>query len=304
MLASDEPFDENGQPNPVVAAMLPTLSPGTLNFEYAEPTVTAWKTGMRWQQDFGSHAHLADLAMTVRSMSVARGRGAEIFGRAASMGEQIAIAATAAADAQRWIEHQEPGARQSIAVRALCDLSVHNALSASHGLINISARVVNLQGASGWSPRDPEKNAYWKGALLAPFERGSWIGLSKDNARDHRRDAAALELPAVSRLAGIVNELVDDPRWRERIPDRNEDFHGWRAQSIDGGVPRENPWSFDEASASIGINGHVMGHQPPDPGQVVKETQAIVAAVTEALDAWHDALPAALKALDLPVIEW
>lgn len=34
-----------------------------------------------------------------------------------------------------------------------------------------------------------------------------------------------------------------------------EDFHGWRAQSIDGGVPRENQWSVDETSASIGISG-------------------------------------------------
>lgn len=50
--------------------------------------------------------------------------------------------------------------------------------------------------------------------------------------------------------------------------------------------------------------GHVIGHQSPDPGQVTEETQAIVAAVTKALDAWHDALPAALEALDLPILEW
>jgi hypothetical protein len=60
--------------------------------------------------------------------------------------------------------------------------------------------------------------------------------------------------------------------------------------SIDGGVPRENPWTVDETSASMGFDGHVTGHQPPVPTQVAAETQAIVAAVTEALDARHDAL--------------
>lgn len=304
MLSTDEPFDENGEPNPVIAAILPTLSPATLDLEYAEPTVTAWKTGMRWQEHFGSYAHLADLAMASHSRSVARGRGAEIFGRAASMGEQLAVAATAAADAQRWSEHQQPGARQSMAVRALCDLSIHNALSTSHGLINISARVVNLQGPTGWEPKEPGKNAYLIGALLPPFARGPWIALTKDNARDHRRDAGTTELPALIELAEVVNTLVDDSRWRERIPERNEDFHGWRAQSVDGGVPRENPWTINATSASIGIDGHVMGHQPPDPARVVQETQAIIAAVTERLDAWHNALPAALNALDLPVVEW
>lgn len=198
------------------------------------------ETALAWQAN-GNDADFAEMSAVVNRADP--GRMYIIIGRIASAGEQLGLAGIAYRDARAWLEKGGTGDAVRIRARALAEVVSYFALSAAHGVANVTARLLALELRSRAILASLEKQS----GGFAPFDPkdAGWLPM---NARTVASLEAAVvhHQPTVTRLVALLRSLVDDVDWSRLVERRHIDFHRWRPQSIEGGVAKNSPWREDE----------------------------------------------------------
>jgi hypothetical protein len=142
---SDEKLPAGDDTARVTAVVLRTLFPGVSPGPMVKPYPLAVATAIEWQ-NAGASATFSELYGTLAGAP--QGRTSELVGRIASAGEQLGLAWTAEQDARRWLE---PGQRRGgwdVAARSLAEVTGYYAMSAGHGLANVTVRTLLLHADS------------------------------------------------------------------------------------------------------------------------------------------------------------
>jgi hypothetical protein len=290
-MTSDDVNSDDRDPRRIVAVGLSTLFPDA---EVMEPTPAE---GLRmavaqdWQAE-GAHAQFAEIpGMTTGQPP---GRMTELFARIASSGEQLMLAGTCLRDARRWDSKPEPDLARGVASRGLAEMANYFALSAAHGIANVSLRLLLLDAGA----RAELERRFPRGGGFVPFteEPQAWVAFKVQTAT--ALETTAAPLPQVVRdLISQVVQLAQDDRWAVLMNRRAIDFHRLRPQSVQGGVALGNPWtpsSHGQRSMEI---GEFSGHQPPDAATLVAESNNAVDALTHSAEQWMRLFPDAINAL-------
>lgn len=194
------------------------------------------ETALRWQA-LGNDADFAEMLSVVNRAEP--DRMYVIVGRVASAGEQLGLAGLAFRDARAWLEKAASGHVVRIPARALTEVVSYFALSAAHGIANVTARLLALELRSRAILTSREKQS----GGLTPFhpKDAGWLPI---NARtvSSLEAAAVHHQPAVTELVALLRNLVDADDWSNLVKRRHTDFHRWRPQSVEGGVATSSPW--------------------------------------------------------------
>jgi len=233
---------------------------------------------MDWQK-LGAGASFHEL-LALKS-GVVRNRIYELVGRVASAGEQLGLAWTCEQEARRWISTRKLGDVQwQIASRALAEMTGYYALSAAHGLLNVTLRGLLLAPPAAAMIN----KKYDRAGGFEPFtsNRDAWLPISAGPVGMLREAAKAAGKPSAEQLVASVADLVKDARWTALTARRHVDFHRWRPQSISGGVPVTSPWQEQEGGWLLTINP-TNSNLPPDAEGLVEEASAGLMALAEAM---------------------
>ena len=258
---------------------------------------------MDWQTR-GTQASFIEMHTITRG--AAQGRGFELIGRVAAAGEQLGLAGTALLEAKRWLEADRKVERGAdMAMRALAEMTGYYAMSAGHGLINVTLRSLLLSPVCTAEIANTQPKRYRRAGGFPPFSTSpdAWLFFNPKEIQYLQPAVTAAKDPSVNQWFDILPQLITDPRWEALTVRRHEDFHRWRPQSISGGVEPKNPWTTEPGGASslqIGVKGQ---YKPLDPAGLVTEAEAGLQALNEAMDAWMTAWPTALKGLGCPIFK-
>lgn len=189
--------------------------------------------------------------------------------------------------------------RRNIAGRAFAEASGLWAVSAGHAVVNVVARIVRIHGkAAGLDAK-----LRWTG-LPTPFDPGRLANLSLNPETVNYILAAARQTGEVA-LADLVeplDDLVKSAAWAALVARRDAGYHRLRPQSIEGGVPSENPWAPDQAAGTLTLSVSTFSdYVPPLLEEVVGETHAGYEVLSSAMRDVHDRLPEALRAGGVPI---
>jgi hypothetical protein len=257
--------DETGE---VSALVLPTLSSGVDPGPWPQPRPPTVETALEWQNT-GVHATWSELHGATHGLT--KGRLSELIGRIAAAGEQLGLAWTCEQDMRRWLDPSAPkGHRFSVSARALAEITGYYAISAGHGLANVTLRTLLVHPLAA-AVIDNKDNKRAEG--FEPFSniRFAWVPLNQPVAELLQKAAEVVDKPTVRRLADRVLDLTKDPRWVALSNRRDVDFHRWRPQSVAGGVATSNPWEqAADGSSKLTMYG-TSQHQPPDAGRLIQE---------------------------------
>ncbi|WP_127794353.1 hypothetical protein [Agromyces sp. LHK192] len=238
-------------------------------------------TALQWQAH-GNDADFAEMSAVVSR--VEPGRMYVIIGRIASAGEQLALAGLAYRDARAWLTNGAAGDTARVPARALAEVVSYFALSAAHGLANVTARLLALELRSRAILTSREKQS----GGFAPFDPrdAGWLPI---NARtvDSLEAAAVHHQPSVTQLIAQVRDLIDDPDWARLVERRHTDFHRWRPQSIEGGVAPNSPWlEFDDYQVlAVRDGGRLV---PDDHARLIAEAGHGLERLEAAMRSWID----------------
>jgi len=254
-------------------------------------------TALQWQR-FGRLA--SALEMHGAMHGVENGRMTEFAGRIASAGEQLGLAATASRDAKRWLDSERASTGWMVAARATTEISGYFAISAAHGLANVTLRMLMFNPTSAAIIKAEHKRA----GGFAPFSdaRAAWQPINVVVAGTIDVAAASVGKPAVEALAGCVSDLAKDVRWQTLVAHRDVDFHRWRSQTMPGGVAQENPWETDGETSSMTVYAQST-HEVPDPEHLARDSDEGLEALSIAMRGWMAKLPEALRDLGVPALE-
>lgn len=293
--ASDDEADKV-----VTALVLRTLFSGVDYGPWPEPLPATAQTALDWQS-IGQNVNFFELHGF--TLGLEEGRVAELVGRIAAAGEQLGLAWTCEQDMRRWLDPSAPRDRFSASSRALAEITGYYAMSAGHGLANVTLRtlLVHPEAAAVIDQTMDGKRA--KG--FAPFSDApaAWISLNKRAALQLQAAGAIVGQHSVNCMTERVAALAQDPRWIALISRRNVDYHRWRPQSVAGGVPTSNPWERTGSGARMLAVGETSQYQPPDAEVVIQEAAAGLTALTEAMRDWLANWPGAIRDLGVPLLE-
>jgi len=290
-----------GEPPELAAMVLRTFFSGVKSGPSGSDQGPIEAVAMDWQT-LGTKASFIE--MHTITHGAAQGRGFELIGRVAAAGEQLGLAGTALLEAQRWLEADRKVERGAdMAMRALAEMTGYYAMSAGHGLINVTLRSLLLSSACTAELSQVKK--YRRAAGFPPFSTSSaaWLFFNQEEVNNIGASAAAANDPGVTQWFDLLPRLIADPRWEALTARRHEDFHRWRPQSISGGVEPKNPWTTNPGGASslqVGVKGQ---YKPLDPASLVAEAEAGLQALNETMAAWMAAWPKALKGLGTPFLK-
>jgi hypothetical protein len=252
-----------------------------------------------WQM-LGARYEWAEIQGVTNGMPA--GCFADLLGRAAAAGEQLALAFAALRDAELWrdIEAEPASAsRRDISGRAMAEASGLWAVSAGHATVNVVARVVRMHSDA----TSLDKKFKWTG-LPAPFDSGrsANLSLNAETVKCIKTAASQAGQAALVRLVDPLDGLVNSEDWAALVARRDAGYHRLRPQSIDGGVPSKNPWVADQAAGTLVLSVSTFSdYVPPALEDVVHETQAGYQALSAAMKEVLDRLPAALSSVGVPV---
>jgi hypothetical protein len=141
-----EPTDD--ATSEVVSLVLPTLFSGVAWGPWSEPYPATVQTALEWQ-NIGVHATWSEMHGATHGLP--KGRLSELIGRIAATGEQLGLAWTCEQDMRRWLDSsaQKP-TTWSVAARALAEITGYYAISAGHGLANVTLRTLLVLRSSMW----------------------------------------------------------------------------------------------------------------------------------------------------------
>ena len=293
--------DTAGDSQPeLTAQVLSTLSSGVAPGPWGDPLPPTVTTALDWQNT-GVHATFAEFHGATHSLP--QGRLSELIGRIAAGGEQLGLAWTCEQDMLRWLD---PAARArdgfSASARALAEMAGYYAISAGHGLANVTLRTLLIGPNAAAVINKDYKNA----GGFTPFTKISyaWLPLNETVATKLHGAAVASGCPEVALMTGLVRDLTVDPHWQALMDRRHVDFHRWRPQSVSGGVPTSNPWeaAVDGDGSSLTIYGNSQ-YEPPDTEVLIQEASDALAALSQTMRDWIDCWPAVLRALGVPLFK-
>ena len=189
-----------------------------------------------------------------------------------------------------------------MAARALAEMCGYYAISAAHGLINVTLRTLLFFPACAHAINRVKK--YKKAKGFPPFSRATaaWVPFNGNEVDLLRPAASAANDERVTTWFEIVDALAEDPSWKALTMRRHEDFHRWRPQSISGGVAPQDPWEYGPGFASLSWYASSQ-YQPLDPSVLVAEAQQGLEVLGNAMGDWMGTWPAALKALGCPMFK-
>lgn len=292
-------FVVSQQKGPVVAAVVGTLSPGDVGNPLTDADRPRVMVPNNWQM-LGAHYEWAEIHGVSRGLP--HGYFADLLGRAAAAGEQLGLAFAALRDAEVWrdmVVDPADASRRSIAGRAMAEASGLWAVSAGHATVNVVARVVRIHS----SAVSLDKKLGWTG-LPAPFDSGRLANLSL-NAETVKHIQTAAQRTGEVELVELVEPLgglTKGAAWAALVARRDAGYHRLRPQSIEGGVPSENPWAADQTAGTLTLSVSTFsGYLPPVLEDVVAEAAAGYEALSAAMSDVYDRLPAALRAVGVPI---
>lgn len=247
-----------------------------------------------WQV-VGTSAHVAELHATLNGIQ--EGRAIEIFGRAASAGEQLGLALTLRLDARRWMA--KPNDTEiHLPVRALTEMQGYYTLSAGAGLANVILRIGLLNADIRGRIEERWKNN--EGFHPFSSERNDWIQFSEKAFTTVRQALDAADAPELQASAEALLQLRKDPRWEDLDRRRALDYHQWRPQSVAGGVAAESLWSV------LADGGRTATFPPrdnalPDLKEVCAESDAALELLAGTAADVLDRFPAALREVGIGI---
>ena len=279
---------------PIVAMALRTLAAANSLPPNAERE-SVLELAIDWQK-FGVHATWLELLGT--RLGVERDRLHELVGCVAATGEQLGLAWTADQDTQRWQTVQSDG--QSMALRALADITAHFSLGAAHGVANATLRTLHL------APTASDVLARKRFAQYPAFsdDRGAWPTFGRRLLLALDEAAKATGAAAVVDLVATLTALLGDARYQRLDERRGMDYHRWRPQSLPngGGVPKASLWDRSQPGVVSLAGG---GSYPPDPLAIPGPVAAIATdgmmAVVDCMRAWEAAWTPALDAIGVKI---
>jgi hypothetical protein len=241
-------------------------------------------TSQRWQIQ-GQTADFQEMSAVANRAEP--GRMYIIVGRIASAGEQLALSGIAYRDARAWTTKGERGAAARLPARALAEVVSYFAISAAHGLANVTARLLALEHRSRDILLKLEKNS--RGFLPFDPKDSAWLPLNKKTV-DSLEAAALHHQPEVQELVALLRTLVDDEDWSGLVERRHTDFHRWRPQSVEGGVSTSTPWVHFEDYQVLEVRdgGSLV---PEDHEAIIADTQLGLERLETAMRAWIALLP-------------
>lgn len=282
-----------------MAAVVGTLSPGDVGKPFTDADLPRVKIPNDWQK-LGAHYEWAEIHGVSRGLP--HGYFADLLGRAAAAGEQLGLAFAALRDAEVWrdmVTEPASASRRNIAGRAIAEASGLWAVSAGHATVNVVARVVRIHRSAA----SLDKKLGWTG-FPAPFDSGRHANLSL-NAETVKHILAASQRTGEVELVEFVEplgRLTKGAAWAALVARRDAGYHRLRPQSIEGGVPSENPWAPDQTAGAMTLSVSTFpDYLPPALEDVVAEAAAGYEALSAAMSDVHDRLPAALRAAGVPI---
>lgn len=282
----------------VASAVLSTLSPGDVGKPFADSDREQAMIPTDWQR-LGTKYGWAEIHGVTHGLP--HGYLTDLLGRAAAAGEQLGIAFAALRDAEVWRDTKptvQSANQRSIAGRAMAEASGLWAVSAGHAAVNVVARVLRIHGGAS----NLDKKLQWTG-LPVPFDSGKKANLSL-NAPTVKKLALVAEETgevALAKLIEPLETLVTSESWAAVMERRDAGYHRLRPQSIDGGVPQDNPWALDNAGSLTLTVSVFANYVPPVLETVVSETQDGYKELASAMRTIHDTLPSAFKAVGIPI---
>ncbi|SOC50971.1 hypothetical protein SAMN05660748_3700 [Blastococcus aggregatus] len=279
--------------------MLRTLSSGVNPGPWPQPYPTTVETAIEWQKT-GVHATWSEMHGATHGLP--KGRLSELIGRVAATGEQLGLAWTCEQDMRLWLDPSAPtGDRRSTSARALAEITGYYAISAGHGLANVTLRTLLVHPDAAAIINKDNKSAQG----FAPFSSvpAVWVPLNEKVAKLLKAAALPVGQPSVDRMVDYVLTLTGHPHWQALTSRRHVDFHRWRPQSVVGGVATHNPWEEGaDGSSTLTMYGSSQ-HQPPETQELIDEASAGLAVLAETMADWMAAWPAALRELGVPVFK-
>lgn len=242
------------------------------------------QTALAWQAN-GNDADFAEMSAVVNRAEP--GRMYVIVGRIASAGEQLGLAGLAYRDARAWLEKGGTGHTVRIPARALAEVVSYFALSAAHGIANVTARLLALELRSREVLASREKHS----GGFKPFDPkdAGWLPI---NARTVASLEAAVvhHQPAVTRLVALLRSLIDDADWSRLVEQRHTNFHRWRPQSIEGGVAASSPWlEYEDYQVLAVRDGGTL--IPDSHERLIMEVGLGLERLEETMRAWLELFP-------------
>lgn len=233
--ARSTPEGHPGEDGVVCAMYLTSLAPpsGSRPDNTREQYLSIAKLAQEWQKTgtgaIWSEAHAARLGLE-------RDRVHEIVGCVAAAGEQLGLAWTAQQDMQRWLASESSG--KPMATRAFAEMCSYFALGAANAVANATLRTLLLNSEARSTLTKLRKTKY------LPFsdEARDWCSFNGDLVGYLKAGAHAIGNADADHLVLITEQLWQDGRWKTMVHRRGRDYHRWRPQSIEGGVPRNSFW--------------------------------------------------------------
>ncbi|WP_350350646.1 hypothetical protein ABS642_14395 [Microbacterium sp. A8/3-1] len=278
-----------------VAAVLSTLF-STQKISAKETDRHIAKVAHAWQV-VGSDAQIAELHATLNG--VQEGRAVEIFGRAASAGEQLGLALTLRLDARRWMEKANDR-EIHLPVRALAEMQGYYTLASAAGLANVILRM----GLLNDDIRTRIEARWTNNKGFHPFsaDRNDWIQFSEKAFTTVRESIDAANVPELQASADALLRLRKDARWNDLDARRAEDYHQWRPQSVAGGVPAESFWralADGTRTATFPPADYVL----PDLSEVCAESDAALELLADTANEVLGRFPAAMREVKLDIYD-
>lgn len=190
---------------------------------------------------------------------------------------------------------------QAVAARSLAEIAGYYAISAAHGLCNVTVRTLMMNSAAERVLAKEFKRA----AGFKPFDLSPqvWLPLNEEVAQKLVAAASAVAKPDASRLAGLVLALTQHVDWQALMNRRQVEFHRLRPQSIAGGVATSNPWEATAVGGSKLTMYSRSQHQAPVATSLVTESSAAIEVTSNTMREWLDAWPDALRDLGVPLFK-
>lgn len=248
-------------------------------------------------QVVGGSAQIAELHATLNG--VQEGRAVEVFGRAASAGEQLGLALTLRLDARRWMSAQNDR-EIHLPVRALAEMQGYYTLASAAGLANVILRI----GFLNEDIRTAIESRWKNNRGFNPFsaDRNDWIQFSEKAFTTVRESMDAADVPELQASAEALLRLRQDARWNDLDARRSEDYHQWRPQSVAGGVGAQSFWTAladGTRTATFPPADYVL----PDLEKVCAESDAGLELLTDTANEILGRFPAALREVGLGIYE-
>ncbi len=230
-----------------------------------------------------------------------------LAGQMASVGEQLALAYSAAVEVALWqlepTVEAEPVVRE-MSIRAMAEAQSLFVIGAGHAFANVALRALTVRAdlkarlAASFQPKAAD--------AFAPFsqKRDDWISLNPHACKKLAAVAAASKSTDIAELIAAVVGYGRSSEWRALVERRGEDFHRWRPQTHGlPGISQRSPWTYVPATATApGERILHMGQLPYEDAEGLAEEVAKVAtdgmfSLADGMVRFTNALEAAMRAL-------